>query len=302
MDNRYTITFQVTAPVLLRSALQGYGISKKALTAIKFRGGEITVNGVEQNVRHKLLAGDTVVVKFPREAVSDGLQPEDGELHIVYEDDEILVLNKPPYQSSIPSHVHLEGSIAGIVAGYFQRRNIPSTVHVVNRLDRDTSGLMCIAKHRHVHHVLSEQQKAHDIYREYEAIVHGHIDEDEASIIAPIGRKADSIIERAVCEDGQFAHTDYRVLQRFTYEGEAMTHVRLRLHTGRTHQIRVHMSYIQHPLVGDDLYGGRHVGIDRQALHCVYLHLYHPLTHEPMSWQATLPEDFRRLLPAHSVD
>lgn len=302
MDNRYTITFQVTEPVLLRSALQSYGISKKALTAIKFRGGEITVNGTEQNVRYRLAAGDNVVVKFPREEVSDGLQPEDGELNIIYEDEEILVLNKPPYQSSIPSHVHLEGSIAGIVAGYFQQRNIPSTVHVVNRLDRDTSGLMCIAKHRHIHHVLSEQQKAHDIYREYEAIVHGHIADDEASIIASIGRKDDSIIERTVREDGQFAHTDYRVLHRFTYDGEPMTHVRLRLHTGRTHQIRVHMSHIGHPLVGDDLYGGRRDVIDRQALHCVYLHLYHPLTREPMTWQVALPPDFNRLLQLDSVD
>lgn len=302
MDNRYTITFHVDAPVLLRSALQSYGISKKALTAIKFRGGEITVNGVEQTVRHQLSAGDTVVVKFPREEVSDGLQPEDGPLNIVYEDAEILVLNKPPYQSSIPSHVHLEGSVAGIVAGYFQRHNIPSTVHVVNRLDRDTSGLMCIAKHRHVHHVLSEQQKAHDIYREYEAIVHGYIEADEASVIAPIGRKDGSIIERAVREDGQFAHTDYRVLKRFTYEGEPMTHVRLRLHTGRTHQIRVHMSHLGHPLIGDTLYGGRRDVIDRQALHCVYLHLYHPLTHDVMTWKVDLPQDLQQLLREGSVE
>ena len=154
MDNRYRITFTVKEPILLRSALQSYGISKKALTAIKFHGGEITVNGVEQTVRHRLKAGDTIVVKFPREELSDGLQAEQGELDIVYEDQEILILNKPPYQSSIPSHVHLEGSVAGIVAGYFRQQNIPSIVHVVYRLDRDTSGLMCIAKHRHIHYVM----------------------------------------------------------------------------------------------------------------------------------------------------
>lgn len=296
MDNRYRITFTVEEPVLLRSALQSYGISKKALTAIKFHGGEITVNGAEQTVRHRLKAGDTIVVKFPREELSDGLQAEQGELDIVYEDQEILIVNKSPYQSSIPSHVHLEGSVAGIVAGYLKQQNIPSTVHVVNRLDRDTSGLMCIAKHRHIHHVMSEQQQAHEIFREYEALVHGHIKETQAAIIAPIGRRDGSIIERMVRDDGQYAHTDYRVLRHFTHHGEQMSHVRLRLHTGRTHQIRVHMAHIGHPLVGDDLYGGKRDVLDRQALHCVFLHMKHPLTKQPMEWHATLPADFQSLL------
>lgn len=296
MDNRYTITFTVKEPVLLRSALQGYGISKKALTAIKFHGGEITVNGQEQNVRYRLEANDTVVVKFPREELSEGLVPQQGDLDIIYEDNELLILNKAPYQSTIPSHVHLEGSTAAIVAGYFKVQNIPSTVHVVNRLDRDTSGLMCVAKHRHIHHVMSAQQQAHEIFREYEAIVHGHVTEDEASIIAPIGRVENSIIERMVREDGQHAHTDYRVLRRFVHEGEPMTHVRLRLHTGRTHQIRVHMKHIGHPLVGDDLYGGKRDAIPRQALHCVCLHLKHPLTKQSLEWHTTLPADMQSLL------
>lgn len=296
MDNRYTITFTATAAIMLRSALQSYGISKKALTAIKFRGGEITVNGQEQTVRYVLEVGDVITVKFPREEVSDGLVPVEGPLDIVYEDAEILILNKQPYQATIPSHNHLDTNVAAIVAGYFKKNNIPSTVHVVNRLDRNTSGLMCIAKHRHVHHVLCEQQKRHDISRQYEAIVHGHVTLEEGEIIAPIGRHDTSIIERVICPEGQFAHTDYKVLRRFTYEGQPMTHVRLFLHTGRTHQIRVHMAHLGHPLVGDTLYAGRLTGIERSALHCVYMELTHPLTHQTIHWESKLPDDMQCLL------
>lgn len=297
MDQRFTLRFTASKErQLLREALGEWRISKRALTAIKFEGGLLTVNGVERNVRHPLQIGDSVEVKFPPEEKSEGLVVEYGPLRIVYEDEAILVLDKPAYQSTIPSRDHPTRSIANDVCGYFEQQGLASTVHVVTRLDRDTSGLLCIAKHAHIHHLTGLAQRGGEISREYEAIVHGHVAMDQQSIVAPIGRKDTSIIEREVREDGQFAHTDVVVLRRFDMQGEPMTHIRLKLFTGRTHQIRVHMAYFGHSLVGDELYGGRRSSINRQALHCVSLQMLHPLTGEFLRLSSPLMEDMQCLL------
>ena len=295
MDNRFTVNF--TAKLqgqLLREAISEFGISKRALTAIKFNGGEILVNGLERNVRHPLQAGDEIMIKFPHEQVSDGLIPQQGPLTIVFEDEALLILDKPAYMSTIPSREHKDGSIANFVAGHFSQCDIASTVHVVTRLDRDTSGLLCIAKHRHIHHLAGLMQREGAIHREYEAIVHGYV--ETQSIIAPIGRKETSIIEREVREDGQHAHTDVSLLKQFTMDDLPYSHIRLKLHTGRTHQIRVHMAHIGHPLVGDELYGGSRKLIARQALHCVKLQLTHPITGERLLFERKLPEDMRKII------
>lgn len=277
---------------LLRDAIARWGISKRALTAVKFDGGALLVNGEERNVRYRLTAGDVVTIIFPVEEASAGLIAEQGELAVVYEDEAVLLVDKPAYMSSIPSREHPNGTLANLVYGYFEKQQLASTVHIVTRLDRDTSGLMLIAKHRHIHHLMSEQQKKGQIHREYEAVVESIIVQDRQSIIAPIGRKDTSIIEREVRTDGQFAHTDLTVLAR----KHDMTHVRLKLHTGRTHQIRVHMAFIGHPLVGDELYGGNHTYIDRQALHCRYIEFEHPLTKQRMYFESKLPEEISTLI------
>ncbi|MFJ7732054.1 RluA family pseudouridine synthase [Lysinibacillus sp. NPDC097231] len=297
MDTRFTLRFIAEKEgQLFREALHEWRISKRALTAIKFEGGLLTVNGVERNVRHPLHIGDCVEVKFPPEEKSEGLTVEYGDLDIVYEDEVILVLNKPAYQSTIPSREHPTKSIANVVCGHFQQQGLMSTAHIVTRLDRDTSGLLCIAKHAHIHHLTGLAQRNGEISRQYEAIVHGHVTQDVQPIIAPIGRKDTSIIEREVREDGQFAHTDVTVLQRFDLQNEPMTHVRLKLHTGRTHQIRVHMAYLGHPLVGDELYGGSRKYINRQALHCVALRMLHPMTGKSLQFTSSLSEDMQRLM------
>lgn len=288
MDKRFQLQFINENPgQLLREAIATWGISKRALTAIKFDGGALYVNGEEKNVRHPLAVGDAVTILFPLEQVSDGLLPQQGPLEIVYEDDALLIINKPAFMSSIPSREHPDGSLANFICGYFETKKLASTVHIVTRLDRDTSGLMVIAKHRHIHHLMSEQQQAGLVHREYEAVVEGVVGADTTSIIAPIGRKDTSIIEREVREDGQFAHTDLTVLARKTQT----THVRLKLHTGRTHQIRVHMSYVGHPLVGDELYGGCRAQLGRQALHCRYVAFIHPLTKQLVQFECELPRD-----------
>ncbi|KOS66733.1 pseudouridine synthase [Lysinibacillus contaminans] len=297
MDQRFTLRFTATKEgQLLREALSEWRISKRALTAIKFEGGLLTVNGLERNVRHPLQIGDIVEVKFPPEEKSEGLVVEYGLLRIIYEDEAILVLDKPAHQSTIPSREHPTQSIANNVCGYFEQQGLASTVHVVTRLDRDTSGLLCIAKHAHIHHLTGLAQRGGEISREYEAIVHGHVVLDKQSIIAPIGRKETSIIEREVREDGQFAHTDVKVLSRFNIQGEPMSHVRLKLYTGRTHQIRVHMVHLGHSLVGDELYGGSRMYINRQALHCVSLQMLHPLSGEYLQFSSPLMDDMQRLL------
>lgn len=294
------LTFQIhESKQLLRDAIRQYGISKKALTSIKYEGGKITVNGAEKTVRHRLNVGDTVMITFPPEKKSDGLIPQQVEFPILMEDDHLLILTKVPGISTIPSREHPTGTMANFIAGYIEKSGLSSTVHIVTRLDKDTSGIICVAKHRHAHHLLSEMQKLGQISRTYEAFVHGHIGQDEFLIDAPIGRKSDSIIERVIDFDGKQAKTSVKVLTRFEKFGKKITHVRLQLHTGRTHQIRVHMMSIGHPLIGDDLYGGDLLLIDRQALHARELTLIHPFTHENIHMVAPFPQDMRALIPTN---
>jgi 23S rRNA pseudouridine1911/1915/1917 synthase len=277
---------------LLRTFLIEQSISKRALTDIKFDGGKLSVNGLEVTVRYLLQAGDQIEVIFPVEKSSEGLIPEHLPLSIQFEDEFVLIVNKPSAMNTIPSREHPSGSLANALAGYYVKQNLASTVHVVTRLDRDTSGLVLIAKHRHVHHLLSEQQKSGRIRRRYEAVAEGIIKAENGTIEAPIGRNPNSIIEREVREDGKDACTNYHVLSRQLNH----THLSLQLLTGRTHQIRVHMAYIGHPLAGDDLYGGHLDWINRQALHCCELTFLHPFTGEALTFHEKLPEDIKKLL------
>ncbi|MFD1778222.1 RluA family pseudouridine synthase [Fredinandcohnia salidurans] len=277
---------------LIREFLKEQQISKTALTDIKFAGGGIFINDASVTVRHLLMEGEVLKVVFPPEEPSMELLPKNLPLQIVYEDPYVMVVNKPPHQQSIPSRESRADSLANALLFYYHSTGLNATVHLVNRLDRDTSGLLLVAKHRHIHHLLSEQQKAGRLKRAYEAIVHGKFDVDSGTIDAPIGRKDDSIIERQVRQDGQRAVTHFRVIQEL---GE-WTHVRLQLETGRTHQIRVHLSHIGQPIVGDDLYGGEKVDISRQALHCRELSFWHPMDKTELVFRAELPEDMKKLL------
>ena len=296
LDLRFRLIFQVDEDgILLREFLHAKGISKRTLTATKYDGGDISVNGIERTVRHPLQSGDEVAITFPPEAPSPGLVPESGHLDIIHEDETLMIVNKPAGQSTIPSRDHPTGTMANIVAGKFAEECLPTTVHVVTRLDRDTSGLICIAKNRHIHHLLSEQMINSGFNRQYVAIVEGNVQEDRFSIVQPIGRKAGSIIERIVREDGQFARTDVEVLHRAVVEGRHLTKVALTLHTGRTHQIRVHMKWAGYPLHGDDLYGGNQGLIGRQALHCAMIGFSHPLTGEKIEFSCEVPLDMKHL-------
>jgi 23S rRNA pseudouridine1911/1915/1917 synthase len=292
MDKRFSITWEINEDhtgMLIRDFLKEQEISKTSLTDIKFKGGNILVNGENVNVRHCLNTGDVLTVIFPKEEPSEGILKENIPLSIVYEDEYVLVVDKPAGMSSIPSREHPTGSLANALLGYYEKIGIDATVHIVTRLDRDTSGLVLIAKHRHVHHLLSQQQKAGGVKRVYEAFADGSFDVGEGTIEAPIARKLDSIIEREVNPVGQYACTRFRVLGRYS----SFTHLVLRLLTGRTHQIRVHLSYLGHPLLGDDLYGGPVSLISRQALHCREVSFYHPILRHQFRFESSLPEDMR---------
>jgi 23S rRNA pseudouridine1911/1915/1917 synthase len=297
LDRRFRLVFQVEeGGILLREFLHAKGISKRTLTATKYDGGDIRVNGFVRNVRHQLQSGDEVLIIFPSEEPSSGLLPENGDLSIVYEDEALIIVDKPAGQSTIPSRDHPSGTMANAVAGKFSQERIPATVHVVTRLDKDTSGLICIAKNRHIHHLLSEQMINSGFHRQYVALVEGHVEKDQFSIVQPIGRKDGSIIERIVREDGQFARTDVEVLGHSDINGHQLTKIALTLYTGRTHQIRVHMRWAGHPLHGDDLYGGSHGLIGRQALHCAMIEFTHPLTSEKVVFRCEIPLDMKRLI------
>ncbi|PKG25635.1 RluA family pseudouridine synthase [Niallia nealsonii] len=278
--------------MLLRDFLKEKNISKAALTDIKFKGGKILVNSREQNVRYLLKEHDHVTIFFPPEIKSSGLLAEKLPLNILYEDDYLLVINKEYGMSTIPSREHPRGSLANGLVGYYNSKNLNVTTHIVTRLDRDTSGIALIAKHRHIHHLLSQQQKLRAISRRYLAFAEGRFQELKGTIDKPIGRSDDSIIKREVKSDGQTAITHFSVQEVH----DDFSVVELFLETGRTHQIRVHLSSMGHPLLGDDLYGGKRTLINRQALHCVSLKFIHPVTERGCSFFAPLPKDMERLL------
>ncbi|WP_408010732.1 RluA family pseudouridine synthase [Pseudalkalibacillus sp. A8] len=278
---------------LLREYLLGEKfISRQALTDIKYAGGALFVNAKPVTVRYPLKEGDRVTVCFPNEEVSESMVPVNIPLSIIYEDEHFLAVNKPPEMPTIPSKFRSTDSLAQAVLFYYQQKGIYSTIHAVNRLDRNTSGIVLFAKHRYGHSLLSRLQKSGEMKRTYIALCHGVPVKTQGMIEQPIGRKEGSIIERCVREDGQHAKTHFEVLKSF---GEYAM-VRLKLETGRTHQIRVHMSSIGHPLLGDDLYGGNDIFIKRQALHSQTLQFGHPFLEHLIEIEASIPDDMSRLI------
>lgn len=280
--------------VKVKTFLKKHEISKGLLAKIKFAGGSILVNGSPQNAIYLLDIGDRLTVHIPAEEGYEKLQSVRRELKIVYEDDHFLLLDKPAGVASIPSVNH-SNTMANFVKAYYEEQDYENRlVHIVTRLDRDTSGLMLFAKHGYAHARLDKQLQKRLIEKRYYALIKGSGQLPETGeIIAPIGRDEDSIITRRVTKEGKYAHTSYRVIQRFA----DIYLVDIRLHTGRTHQIRVHFAHIGFPLLGDDLYGGSlDDGIARQALHCHSLKFYNPFSGQEIDRASPLPDDFKAVL------
>ena len=219
-------------------------------------------------------------------------------LTFLYEDEYLLIINKPVGTASIPSKLHPDHSMANRVKGYYKRRGYADQItHVVTRLDRDTTGVMMFAKHRVVHAWMDQALREKTIQKKYLALVHDTSTLEEHGFIdAPIGRNEGSIINRCVSEDGKPSLTEY--WKKDTLDGAEL--VEILLHTGRTHQIRVHFSWLGAPLVGDDLYGGlKDELLDRQALHCHSLTFIHPMTKKELIIEAPLPKDMSQWVEAH---
>ncbi|TCI23361.1 RluA family pseudouridine synthase [Exiguobacterium sp. SL-9] len=261
------------------------GISRKMLTQIK-QGGLILVNGEPRTVRYDIQEGEEVTVHFPVEQPAAAMVRSSRPLTILFEDDYLLAVDKPAGIATIPSRLHPDDTLANAVLGYYERIGLQSAIHVINRLDRDTSGVVLFAKYAYVHHRFSELQQTGGLSRTYLALVEGSV--FPQTIDAPIGRAPDSIMERVVTADGQRAVT--HVLEAEAHG--AYTALTIVLETGRTHQIRVHLRHIGHPLLGDTMYGGKPV-IDRHALHSASATFCHPMTGERLVIEAAYPHDFR---------
>ena len=254
----------------------------------------ILVNNNPVRMRYRISTGDLVVVNLNRKE-SQNITPEKMDVDIVYEDTDILVVNKKPYMVVHPTRSYPDGTLANGVLYYFQQSNQDCIVRLVSRLDMDTSGLIIIAKNQFAHMALSKEMKENKLEKRYLAIVHGHLKEKEGTIDAPIYRpEGDEYgIRRIVDDRGQRSITHYRVIQSFR-DGDL---VECLLETGRTHQIRVHLNHLGHPIYGDSLYGIEEKELmPRQALHAYGLDFKSPRTKEILSLRATLPEDMKDLI------
>ena len=269
--------------------LKKQGYSKTVLTHVRKTPNGILLNNIPSFSSVRLHEGDHLQITVTDETSSQQILPVPVPIHIVYEDEDLLILNKEANQPIHPSIHNFENTVANGLAWYFSQKEEPFVYRCINRLDRDTTGLLIVAKNMLSAAILSQMSKQRELHREYLAIAQGKVP-PEGTICAPIARVRDSVIARCVdFECGENAVTHFK---RLCFQNN-LSLVSLKLETGRTHQIRVHMKYIGHPLIGDFLYHPDFHLIKRQALHSYKLSFYHPITKEAMSFTAPLPEDMQ---------
>jgi 23S rRNA pseudouridine1911/1915/1917 synthase len=286
---RFTADEEDAGKTVRQVLQQRCGVSRRLLVRAKYRG-LITRNGDRVLVNERVQAGDEIAVMVAPE--EETVEPEEMPLSIRYEDDDFMVIAKPAGLVVHPTGNHTGGTLANGVVAYWQKRGEHRRFRPVNRLDKDTSGLLIVAKNQWAHEQFSRMQQERSLKRIYQAIAQGRVEPDEGTIDAPIGLADNSCIVRQIRPDGQPAVTHFRVLAR----GKDLSFLELELMTGRTHQIRVHLSSLGHPLAGDDLYGGQRTLIGRQALHAARLSFLHPRSGEPVNLQEPLPDDMQQLL------
>ena len=280
----------------IREYLSLKGYPNAVFVQLKKTPESVLLNGIWAYMRTKLSARDELFIRLEESTSSAHILPVSMPLSICYEDEDILAVNKPAQMPVHPSLNHYDHTLANAVCGYYNDQEIPYTFRCVNRLDRDTTGLTLIAKHMLSSAILSTAAARREISREYIAIASGKTHES-GTIDAPIGRVAGSTIERQIdFENGERAITHYR---RLAYH-DGLSLLSLHLETGRTHQIRVHLKSIGHPLIGDFLYNPTDTTIKRQALHSYRLTFSHPITGESFVLTAPLPDDMHCLFPDFS--
>ena len=288
----YQITNEYSGQTI-KDYLTGRGYSSQVIKELKKMEESVLLNGKWEYMTTRLTTGDELVIHIKEAVSSEKIPPVQLSFRIIYEDEDILVIDKPADMPIHPSLNNYKNSLANGLAYYFAQKQIPFVFRCVNRLDRDTTGLTIIAKHMLSAGILSEQVTRREIHREYRAIVCGSIPVKEGTIDAPIGRAGDSIIERRIdYEKGERAVTHYQVVE----EQNGHSLVSLWLETGRTHQIRVHMKHLGYPLIGDYLYNPDFAYMTRQALHSYRLEFVHPITGEKMEFVSPILHDFRSVL------
>ena len=275
--------------VLKKVLIEEMGISLRMISELKSRRA-VNVNGTLRFNHEPVHVGEIITVDLGENRSEYGL--EEGVVDVIYEDEDIVAVNKSPFIVVHPTGTHLTGTLLNYMESWFRQNGILEKVRFISRLDRDTSGILLIAKNRYAHHRMSQAHQDMMMQKTYVALIEGKMKRQEGEINAPIGRRENDGIKREVMEDGQTAITKYKVLK----EGEKISLVELTPVTGRTHQLRCHMAYIGYPLIGDSLYGGNMEYMNRQALHSVTLEFFSPRKEEKIYLKAELPQDMQELV------
>lgn len=268
-----------------------FSMSDRLLLKLK-KLDKIYLNGNVTSVNHPVLENNLIECYLDYEEDNSNIVPTEMPLNIIYEDEAYIVVNKPAGIPVHPSMDHYTDSLSNGIAFYFNQIGLKKKIRPVNRLDKDTSGIVIFAKNEYIQECLVRQMKSKGFIKRYIAVVNGNLDNLEGTINAPIARKEGSIIERCVSETGDIAITHYKVLKRKT----DFDIVECILETGRTHQIRVHFAYLGHSLLSDTLYGTSSSLINRQALHAYEVEFTHPLSKKKVKYIATVPEDLNKLM------
>ena len=268
-----------------------FNMSNRLITKLKTNKC-ILLNGKESYLDKLLSFNDVISCSLDFVESSDNIVPTKMELNIIYEDDAFLVVNKSPNLAVHPSILHYDNSLANGVKYYFDSIRLNKKIRPVNRLDKDTSGLVIFAKNEYIQECLVKQMQANTFYKEYIALLCGNLENNSGKIEASIARKENSIIEICIHSNGDYALTYYELIKNYS----DFCLVKFVLKTGRTHQIRVHSKYIDHPILGDTLYGCSSNLITRQALHCSKLNFIHPITKKELKLEAPIPFDMQILI------
>lgn len=268
-----------------------FGMSDRLILRLK-RANQIYCNGKSANVNDNLNIADVVTIDLNFEEECENIVPTKMDLNILYEDEWLLIINKGPNTPVHPSLNHYEDSLSNGVKYYFNSINLKRKIRPINRLDKDTSGIVLFAKNEYIQECLTKQMKTNTFEKEYLALVDGIVEKTNQTVIAPIARKETSIIERCIKDTGDYAETDIELLD--TYENYSL--IKCRLKTGRTHQIRVHTKHIGHPIIGDTLYSSTSSLISRQALHAYKVKFIHPISKENIEIICNLPQDMYKLI------
>lgn len=268
-----------------------FQISDRLLLKLK-QNNKIFLNTIPANIKSSVKPNDIVEILLDFDEDNSNIVPTKMDLEILFEDDYLLILNKPAGYPIHPSMLHFEDSISNGVKYYFDKIGLNKKIRPVNRLDKDTSGVVIFAKNEYIQESLVKQMKNNSFKKEYIAICEGILSNSSGTVNVPIARKPDSIIERCVDENGDIAITHYDVIK----QSDNFSVVHCILETGRTHQIRVHMAYLGNPIIGDTLYGNSSNLIDRQALHSYKVTFVHPVTGQIMSIVAPLFDDMKNII------